>query len=169
MREAGSRRPMRSAKSSTADLTGQLSNPSLPSAKVSGDLESPLTRTADPLLTIEDSSCGYAAQEGRLRARFPCSSAGSSSRRTVPRTALSLPEEPRTCPQDLSPLEVSRTVLFGNESWPGGVRRATRLLSERAVEAFPARRVRVMESDRKRGCGSDVQRRNGAGRGWRFW
>jgi len=32
---------MRSAKSSTADLTGQLSNPSLPSAKVSGDLEKP--------------------------------------------------------------------------------------------------------------------------------
>jgi hypothetical protein len=44
------------------------------------------------------------AEERRLTPCFPCNSASSSARRTLPRRALSLPEKPRTCPQNLPPV-----------------------------------------------------------------
>ena len=43
---------------------------------------------------MEDSGFCYAATEQRLLARFPFIPAGSSARRTLPRSALSLPEKP---------------------------------------------------------------------------
>jgi hypothetical protein len=39
----------------------------------------------------------------RVLVRFPCNTAKFFVRRTPPRSALSLPEKPCTCPQNLSP------------------------------------------------------------------
>jgi hypothetical protein len=61
---------------------------------------SPLTDSnRRPLLTMEDSSCGYAMRETRLVARFPCKLAGFSARCILP---LKAPEPPRKT-SNLSP------------------------------------------------------------------
>jgi hypothetical protein len=48
----------------------------------------------EPLLTMEDSGFCYTASKELLLVRFPCNTASSRARRNLPRSALSLLEQP---------------------------------------------------------------------------
>jgi hypothetical protein len=65
------------------------------------------TRTVDPLLTMEDWSFCYTANEQRLLVRFPCNTAISFARRTPSSKRL----EPPRKTLNLSPKPVPKKVI----------------------------------------------------------
>src|SRR6266540_1452866 len=105
---------------------------------------------------MEAPASGYVNSEQVLVARFPCNSADFAASGTLPQRTLTRPEDPRTCPQNLSP----KTTSAGGSA--GRAQRVLRLVSFRIECGRGYRSPRIAST--KRGT-----RREGAeeaGRGW---
>jgi hypothetical protein len=108
-------------------------------------------------LTMEAPASGYVNSEQVLVARFPCNSGDFAASGTLPQRTLTRPEDPRTCPQNLSP----KTTSAGGSA--GRAQRVFRLVSFRIECGRGYRSPRIASTKRGTPAVVRAQRRQAAG------